>query len=572
MRYLLVAVVCSAAALMATPQLRLAATTVGPLNIAVGQNGTTQNVAATNIGDGSLSLTASSNVPWITATIVGSNVQMALGTATLAQGIFTGIVTVTAANAIDSTQTIAVIVQMGGGVPNSLTLYMPPGGAATSTFIASSTLNANATPPPGITLKILSEGGTSFATTATYQVQATSPVTTPAETSYSGKITVVSSGFTPDVKTVPVTVNVTALPIVTPTPSPVQFNVAQGAAPVQKYMTLANVGASALTITSATVSTTAATGAAWLTTAISGTTVVATGDPTTLSPGKYTATITIASNAANGPFAVPVEMDVIATAPPLTYFQGVADNALFAAGGTVAQGEIVLVRGEQFTTGPAVNATKLPLSTTLGGATVYVNGVAAPLYYVAGSHVVNQGGQITFQIPYNTPAGPATVRVDRTDGTTVQTGNTISVQVAATVPRLLPFQLNGTAYAIATFADNVTFPIPVTAGIPSRPAVPGDTLIFYAIGLGQTVPAAQEGVAVPGLANISNCLVVFGASVLPGANIYGTPGYCGLTPGSVGLYQVNVQVPVGTPRGDAVPVYLSIGGAVTSNSVAIAVQ
>ena len=47
--------------------------------------------------------------------------------------------------------------------------------------------------------------------------------------------------------------------------------------------------------------------------------------------------------------------------------------------------------------------------------------------------------------------------------------------------------------------------------------------------------------------------------------------FSGLAPGAVGLYQVNVQVPVGAPAGDAVPVTLSIGG-VDSNTVTIAVQ
>src|SRR5580704_13027221 len=99
MRHVIV-VVLSAAALFATPQLRLSTSTVGPLNIAVGQNGTTQTVSTSNIGDGTLALSASANVPWIAASIAGSNVQIALNTSTLVQGIATGIVTVTAANAI----------------------------------------------------------------------------------------------------------------------------------------------------------------------------------------------------------------------------------------------------------------------------------------------------------------------------------------------------------------------------------------------------------------------------------------------------------------------------------------
>jgi uncharacterized protein (TIGR03437 family) len=597
MRHIL-AVLLSAAALYATPQLRLSTSTVGPLNIAVGQNGTTQTISTTNIGDGTLTLSASANVSWITANIVGTNVQIVLNTSSLTQGIVTGLVTVTAANAIDSPQTVAVTVMMGGGVPSSINLYMPPGGAASTTFTASNSLNASASPPAGVTLAILSEGGGSFQTTAAYQVTATAPASTTPETSYNGRIIVSSSGFTPDVKTVPVTINVTNMPIATLVQSSIQFNVGQGAAPVAKWIQLGNVGAAAVAITGATVSAgsnNSATG--WLTTSLNGpcliggvgACVVATGDPTGLTPGKYTATVTIAGNAKNGPFAIPVEMDVVAAGPPVSYYQGVVDNAVYQIGATISPGELVAVRGEQFTTGAPVSAKTLPLGTTLGGATVYVNGTAVPTYYVAASHVENQGGQITFQVPYSTPSGQATVRVDRNDNGTVQTGNTVSVAVASMVPRLLEFQINvtgnslttfnnitteapvGTNYAIATFPDFSTFPIPTTPGVPSRPAKAGDTLVFYGLGFGQTTPAVTEGVAVSGAATVANCLMVFGQSVLPGANIFSIPQYCGLTPGLVGLYQVNAVVPVGTPTGDAVPVFLQVGS-VTSNSVAIAVQ
>ncbi len=604
----LTAVLLSAMALYATPQLRLSTSTVGPLNIAVGANGTTQTVTTSNIGDGSLALSASASVPWIAATITGANVQIALNTSTLAQGVATGIVTVTATGAIDSPQTIAVTVLMGGGVPAAINFYVPPGGSTSTTFTASSQLNASSTNPPGgVTLAILAEGGSSFATTAAYQVTANVPASITPETSYSGKIVVASSNFQGDVKTVPVTVNVTAQPIGVLVQPSIQFTVGATAAAVSKWIQLGNAGLSAVAITGATVAATGATaasgGAAWLTTSLNGpclisgvgACVVATGNPSGLSPGAYTATITIASNAKNGPFVVPVEMDVVATGPPVSYFQGVVDNAIYQLGATIAPGELVAVRGDQFTLGAPVSAQTLPLGTSLGSATVYVNGNAVPTYYVAASHVENQGGQITFQVPYNTPSGPATIRVDRSDNGTVQTGNTISVQVQGSEPRLLQFALNssgasitpgavtttdnivtenpvGTQYAIATFTDFTTFPIPVTAGLASRPATVGDILVFYGLGFGQTSPPATEGVAISGTTAIANCVMVFETVVLPGApNITSTPTYCGLTPGSVGLYQVNVSVPAGTPKGSAVPVYLTIGTA-TSNSVAIAVQ
>ncbi len=602
MRHFIV-VVLSAAALYATPQLRLSTSTVGPLNIAVGQNGPAETVTATNIGDGTLTLAASANVPWISASIAGSNIQMALNTSSLAQGVTTGIVTVTAAGAIDSTQTIAVTVQMGGGVPNSLDFYMPPGGSATSTFVASNILSTAITPPSGgLTLAVTSTGGGSFQTTASYLVKTTAPATATPETSYSGAIRVTASNFVPDVKIVPVTINVTAMPIASLMQTGLQFNVGQGAAPVDKWIQMTNAGLGTLTLSGATVSTTASGGAAWLTASITpidpevdpncpgaetgvnnnlgfAACVFTKSDPTGLAPGKYTATITIASNAKNSPLTVPVEMDVVAVAPPYSYYQGVVDNALFKVGDTVAPGGLVAIRGEQFTTGTAVSATSLPLGTSLGSSTtetstVYVNGAAVPIYYVAASHVVNMGGQITFQMPYSVPSGQATVRVDRNDNGTVETGNTISVMVASMEPRLLEFPFNGTEYAIATYLDYKTFPIPTTAGVPSRPAQPGaDTLIFYGLGFGQTVPPVTEGIAVAGETGCAgSAVMVFGGpSIIEGANTTAVPSYCGLTPGSVGLYQVNVTVPAGTKAGSAVAVFLTIG-TVTSNTVAIAVQ
>ena len=206
----------------------------------------------------------------------------------------------------------------------------------------------------------------------------------------------------------------------------------------------------------------------------------------------------------------------------------------------------------------------------------------------------NQGGQITFQVPYGVPAGEATIRVDRNDSRTVQTGNTISVKVANSAPRLLQFALNSSGASIAAtsvtstdnivtgesvgtrirhrdFPDGVTFPVPTTADSQAVQQPVGDTLVFYGLGFGQTSPPATEGVGISGTTTIANCTMVFETVVLPGApNITSTPAYCGLTPGSVGLYQVNVTVPAGTPKGSSVPVYLTIGSA-TSNSVAIAV-
>ena len=65
----------------------------------------------------------------------------------------------------------------------------------------------------------------------------------------------------------------------------------------------------------------------------------------------------------------------------------------------------------------------------------------------------------------------------------------------------------------------------------------------------------------------------FAGGGLP-VNIPGTAAsvqFAGLTPGEVGLYQVNAQVPQGTVKGPSVPLTISMGG-VVSNTVTIAVK
>ncbi len=473
MRVPLIAIL-SAAALSAVPQLRLSTPAI-TINIAGGHNGPTQSVTTSNIGDGTLVLSASSDVSWIGTSIAGADVLMTMNTGllvppgNLANGAFTGIVTVTAANAIDSPQTITVTVLLGGGVPWSLDLYLAPGGAGAALFTASNAMDITAAitydRSKSLTLAVSSTAAGSFATTASYQVRATAAASTPPDDSYFGALTVTGSPFSQDIHAVNVTLHVTTLPIVTLAPASLQFEVTGSGAPVTKWIQLTNSGMGALAVGALTTAILPLSDPAWLTASMSGTTLTITGDPAGLRPGPHRATVTLPSNAANGPFTVPVEMDVIAAAPPLSYYQGVVDNALFEVGAPVAPGGLVAVRGEQFTTGAAMSALSLPLGTTLGRATVYVNGVAAPIYYVSASHVVNQGGQLTFQMPYGTAAGQATVRVDRNDNGTVLTGNTISAQVTDAAPRLLQFSEGGTEYAVATFTDFVTFPIPPTNGV-----------------------------------------------------------------------------------------------------------
>ena len=80
----------------------------------------------------------------------------------------------------------------------------------------------------------------------------------------------------------------------------------------------------------------------------------------------------------------------------------------------------MIAKGQQLSMKSPQTAAGTPLPTTLGGASVLVNGVATPLFY-------SSAGQIAFQARSDTYLGTALVQVIR-DG---QAGNTVSVNMAA---------------------------------------------------------------------------------------------------------------------------------------------
>jgi uncharacterized protein (TIGR03437 family) len=95
----------------------------------------------------------------------------------------------------------------------------------------------------------------------------------------------------------------------------------------------------------------------------------------------------------------------------------------------------------------------------------------------------------------------------------------------------------------------------------------GEYLTIYCTGLGDVTNRPVSGAAAP--ANpLANTIAATSVSI---GGVSAPAIFSGLSPGFVGLYQVNVQVPLNAPVGNAVPVVLSIGGA-ASNTVTIAVQ
>jgi uncharacterized protein (TIGR03437 family) len=558
----------------ALPQLRLSQTVVGPLSVAQGAD-TAAVVEAANVGDGNLNVQVASSVPWLTARAGAlrdcalrlqacTPLEITVRSSTLARGTHTGVLTVSDPNALDAPQTITVTVNVGGTVPERADLYVAPNGStAALRFTSTSQLQTSAaTTSGGQWLAVGLEGGGSFrfGQPNPYRIAVTH-LPGMAEGTYNGTVTVAGSSIAADNRSVPVTVRVTSQPIAQLSTERVNFRLAPNTARQQQFIAVTNRGLGTLSLTGATAATTS--GGNWLTAerVENQNLVSVAANPSGLSPGSYAGTVRIASNAAQGEIVVPVQLDVIAAGPPVAFYQGVVNNATFEAGDVLAQGAIVALFGEQLTTGEARVAQALPLTSDLGSVRVLVNDQPAPVYYVS-YH------QINFQIPYNAAPGDATIRVER-EG---QRGNAISARIAASVPRLLRLGIGD--YAIAVNQDG-SFPIPATTGVNSRPARPGETLVFYAIGLGPTTPSVQSGAGSPSspLAQAAGAWrVAFGFSGPFGVGtVEAMPMFVGLTPNFVGLYQINVTIPEDAPRGTAVPVAL-IGESGPSNRVTIAVQ
>jgi uncharacterized protein (TIGR03437 family) len=560
-----------AAALHAAPRLVLTQTAF-TVSVVPGSAGATQTLFAGNLGTGTLNLTATSSVSWLAPTVGSSTtcslkgpcipIAIALQTASLTAGTYTGTVTIADPSAVDAPQFVVVTAMVGGDVPSSIAFYLPPGGSATQDFTTGSPVTATVAPSsPWLSIAVNGEG--TFTFNVPYKVTATAAKSMATGQS-TATITLSGSSFAPDNQAIAVTLNVTTDPILMATPDPVSLTGVQGQIMQTATIALSNSGQGTLTASGVTAQGTAPlplpTGANpnWLSAqlATNGSSVTVTADPTTLPPGVYSGTVTIASNAANSSVVVPVQFTVESEGAPVVFAGAAVNNGTFQQGEALAQGDIAAVFGDQFTEGAlAYPSGGPPLPTTINGTQVFVNNTAAPLFFIS-------GGQIDFEVPFEVSPGPATIHIVRNG----QTGNMIYVDIVASEPRFLLY--NGGPYAVLNTSDTP----PLVTGIPTHPAKAGDIVIVYAIGMGQTTPAIQTGAGAPSnpLDNVPDVKVCFGGSTPFAKADCFTPSFAGLSPTFVGLYQINVVIPAGLPS-ETDSFYFTVGSE-PSNVVQIALQ
>jgi uncharacterized protein (TIGR03437 family) len=234
---------------------------------------------------------------------------------------------------------------------------------------------------------------------------------------------------------------------------------------------------------------------------------------------------------------------------------------------TVAPGQIASLFNLGLPLGNGVAlAPAIPLPLTMQNATVYVNGVPAPLYYTSAL-------QFNVQIPFSTPTGTANVLVFKSDGA-ISRG---TVTVRGGSPSLFTINQQGTGQAVAQNAvDNSLNGDPATGAVPGMKRVKkGDYLIFYGTGLGSQLVNFSTGQPVKvsdGVAAGANPIIA--TATTPTVTIGGkqaTVAFSGLSPAFVALWQLNVQIPLDAPSGAAVDVVINYGG-VASRVVTVAVE
>jgi uncharacterized protein (TIGR03437 family) len=212
----------------------------------------------------------------------------------------------------------------------------------------------------------------------------------------------------------------------------------------------------------------------------------------------------------------------------------------------ISPGALASVYGTNFA-GAEYRAQSLPLGTSMGGVTVTVNGVPAPLLYVGPT-------QINFQVPWSTQPGTGAVVVSVAGGAS----NSASVPVKAAGPGLFYQAANGFAIA-ANFPSN-------TLNGAGNPAPAGSTIIAYLTGSGPVSNTPADGAAASSgpLSTVSSS---FSAAV---GSAPAEVTFLGLAPGFVGVVQANITVPAGLAPG-TYPLTVTIGGE-TSNAASIAVK
>ena len=257
----------------------------------------------------------------------------------------------------------------------------------------------------------------------------------------------------------------------------------------------------------------------------------------------------------NGPMGDAFVAKIAGVFPAAQIQLNAVTNAASYASGGVSAGEIVTLFGGGM--GPsnlvtaAVDSTTGRLATSLSGARVLFDGIAAPLVYVSDK-------QSSAVVPYEALGHSSTQVTVEYNGAS---SSALTLPVVAAAPGLFSANQQGRGPGAIYNQDN-------TVNSSSNPASSGQIIVLYGTGEGQTVPPVSSG-------TIANSIVpkpVQPVSVTIGGIAATDIRYAGTVPSFVvGLLQINVVVPTGVPPGDQ-PVEVTIGSAKSQANLTVAIR
>jgi uncharacterized protein (TIGR03437 family) len=203
----------------------------------------------------------------------------------------------------------------------------------------------------------------------------------------------------------------------------------------------------------------------------------------------------------------------------------------------------IFAQGNQFGTDTA-NHPGNDLPTTLADIQVLLDGSPAPLWYVSPS-------QINFYVPNGAPGG-GTADLQVVKASTGQVYAASTVQMRSVSPGIFSIDTAGKVRRAAVINQDGTI------NDPSNPATRGSIISIYATGFGSISNAPPDGAPAPGpppdtgLVTVPDPRIVIGGAFPEGyPHDPADPSdgkfikFSGLTPGIVGLWQINFQIPMG---------------------------
>ena len=244
------------------------------------------------------------------------------------------------------------------------------------------------------------------------------------------------------------------------------------------------------------------------------------------------------------------------TVLPWNYSAAVAPPALSSVvsaadlSTNVAPGGLISVFGSQLS--PVNMATaQIPLPTALANSCLTVNGLPVPMLFVSPN-------QINAQMPFEA-VGDVTLML-RTPG---GTSNNLNIQVLPGAPTVFMSGAAGPETNLPTIIRSDNGQLVTDSNPIHRNA--NEYIVIYLTGLGQTSPPVSDGMPAPSAplaVALTQPTVTIGGQQIP-------VSYFGLTPGEVGVYQINAKIPSNIPTGLSIPLTITQGSTATTLGVRV---